>query len=238
MKKFLRYLALSGLVASSAACGSKGDGSVDDEMDTDGSGGTSSTDASGGTGGGAGGPVEAELQYGFDADLEGWDYNYSSSAPDSALIQPSEVDVSWNEEDGDPGGAFQAYIEYAEAGQYVGFGINLDPGIDLTGRIITADIMLVEGVGDAEDLMTNPAGAKLYAKAGETYVYNAGYFENVTVQAEWIRISFNLGDPGYEDAAAGTFDPTDIREIGVQFDTGGSTTTAQPGTWLLDNISW
>jgi len=252
MNKFLRYLALGSLVALSAACGSKGDGSADDEMDTDGSGGsdtggsggsdtggsggTSSTD--GGTGGGAGGPVAAELQYGFDEDLEGWDYNYSSSAPESALIQPSEVEVTWNEDDGDPGGAFQAYIEYAEAGQYVGFGINLSTGIDLTGRVITATIKLVDGVGDAEDLTTNPAGAKLYAKAGEAYVYNAGYFQNVEEHGVWLTISYDLSDPGYEDPSAGTFDATDIREIGVQFDTGGSTTTAQPGTWLLDNISW
>ena len=108
----------------------------------------------------------------------------------------------------------------------------------MTGRIITADIKLVDGVGDPDDLMTNPAGAKLYAKAGEAYVYNAGYFESITVQGEWITISYDLADPGYEDAAAGTFDPTDIREIGVQFDTSGTSTSAQPGTWLLDNVSW
>lgn len=256
-----RFLGLFALVLLTAACGSKGSGSADDS--TDGSGGTEAsggsggagtdasggsggtggeTDASGGTGGNgeAGAPGEAELQYGFDEGLEGWDYNYSSSADGVDLIDASDVEVEWNEEDGNPGGAFMATIPYADAGQYVGFGLDLtsDP-IDLSGRVMTADVMLVEGVGDDDDLMTNPAGAKLYAKStADLYIYAAGEFNNITEKGVWVNIEFVMDYPDYVDESNGIFDPSEILEIGVQFDTSGTSMSAQPGTWLIDNVSW
>ena len=254
MHMSLRFLAISGLVLLTAGCGSKGSGSPD-EMDTDsgsssttmgtasGTGGdttsTSSTETSG-TGGSAGGPIEAELQYGFDSGLEGWDYNYSSSASGVPLIDAAGVEVEWNEEDGNPGGAFMCTIPYEEAGQYVGFGIDLtQTPIDLSGHTMSADVMLVSGVGDDEDLLTNPAGAKLYAKSTQDlWIYAAGEFNNITERGVWVTIEFDMDYPDYVDETNGIFDPSEVLEIGVQFDTSGTSTTAQEGTWLIDNVSY
>lgn len=254
MHTSLRFLAISGLVLATQACGSKGKGSPDDMGSNDGSGGSSSTDTTGtsngtggeststetsGTGGSAGGPVEAELQYGFDEDLEGWDVLYASSEPDVDLITLSDVDVEWTEDEGNPGGALKTTVPYEEGGQYVGFGLDLTGmALDLTGHTITADIQLVSGAGDADDL-GNTAGAKIYVKTTEMlYVYASGNYENVLEHGTWYTLEFDLEYPDYVDTANGMFDPSDILEVGIQFDCLSTTSSAQEAVWLIDNVSW
>ena len=257
MHALLRYLPALSLVACSVACGDKGDDPAPDTSSSaggsessGGSGGTSTTTTSsnGGSGGSstsgggdasaAGGPGEPEVAYDMDDGLDGWIPQYTSSEEPDALIDVADLEISWNEEGGNPGGALQADIPYSEPSQWVGYGVSLSTPLDLEGRFIFADIMILAGVGEPEDLMNAPAGAKIYAKSGDTYVYAAGQYNNIDTIGEWRSIQFDLAFPDYVDEANGVFDPSDIREIGIQFDTNGETTTAQPGTWLVDNIGY
>src|SRR5690606_31030364 len=149
--------------------GSRRSGRSDTRAAPRNSGGSNGTGGTGATGGDAaasarsagspGAPVAAELQDGAQPRPAAWADQTRPSAEGVDLMDAPDVDVTWSEDDGNPGGALQATIQYESAGQYVGIGIDLtNSPLDLTGRVITAEIMLVEGVGDVEDLMTNPAG--------------------------------------------------------------------------------
>jgi hypothetical protein len=216
-------------------------------------GGATATGASGstsiaGTSGASTGTTPSQ-SYTFDMDLQGWKVQYTSSGPlpgdagTAPVIAPADVMISLNNTDGDPAtppGALQLNIPYSTASQYVGAGISLPVKVDLTGKIITANVKVVSGLGTALDLMSNGGGAKLYVKSGAGYVYAAGTYTSVTVTGVWIPLTFDLSDPSYIDMTndAGTFNPSDIREIGIQLDTGGMTTTAEPAVDLIDSVSY
>ena len=245
MHALLRYLPVLSLVVCSAACGDKGDDPAPDTSSSaggsGGAGGTSATTTltnGPSTTGGAGGPGTAAVVYGFDEGLDGWQAQYTSSEVEDALIDVDDLETSWNEGAGNPGGALQADIPYSAPSQWIGYGVSLSTPIDLSGLVVFADVMILAGVADPEDLMNAPAGAKLYAKSGEAYVYAAGQYNNIDTIGEWRTIQFDLAFPDYVDEANGVFDPSDIREVGIQFDTNGETTTAEPGTWLVDNFSY
>jgi len=208
-----------------------------------GAGGTAADDGTNGGEGGAPSEPESELAYGFDEDVQGWIVQYSSSGPEGDPVPPvplNDITVEWSEDEGNPDGALRAEIPYDSASQYVGFGVSLsqDEAIDLTGRIVYADVKIVSGVGDEDDLLTNPAGAKIYAKSGATYVYANGSYNNVDTIGEWITISFDIEYPQFVDEANGVFDPSDVLELGIQFDTGSTSTSATPGVVLIDNIRY
>ena len=256
MHASLRFVPIAALVVLAAACGDKGDSDPPGTDGNAGMGGTGGSDGSGGSGdtggtggsGGSGGTggageggsgIQPMLVYGFDEDLEGWSVIYTASQEGVDPVDPGDVELDWAEDEGNPGGALRAEIPFTDAGQYIGFGLDLtSEPLDLTGRTITAWVKIVSGVGDADDLMTNPAGAKIYAKSGEAYVYAAGTFNNITEIGEWLEIDFDLEYPDYVDEANGIFDPSEIREIGIQIDTGGTSMSAQPGVVLIDGISY
>jgi len=153
-----------------------------------------------------------------------------------------DADIHWehNADEGDPdAGAFQAAIPYDEPSQWVSFGVNF-ASVDMTGRTISARVQIASGLGDEADLVTAPAGLKVYAKSGMGYCYaNGDYFTQDTI-GEWTTIEFDLTQPpGYSDPnCAEPFDPSDIREIGIQFDTNSASTTAQEAVVLIDNVQY
>lgn len=240
----LRIFPVASLVLLVAACGSKGTGAPDDtDTGSGGTGGSGSGGTGSGTGGGAGAPVEPMLVYGFESGDENWDVTYVSSADDVDDVSETDIEVEWSQDAGMPAGALRVQIPYESHGQYVGIGIEVadaeTDGLDLSGkRRIEADVMIESGVGDPDDLATNPAGAKLYAKSGSSYVYANGSFTNVEAIGQWVRVRFEVDDPSFTDLENGVFDPGDIREFGVQLDTSGTSMSAQTGVWILDNISY
>jgi hypothetical protein len=137
-------------------------------------------------------------------------------------------------------------IPYSLASQYVSAGVDArpatmraetDPGPDLSGKTITAWVRIESGFGEAEELMTAPGNAKLYVKTGADYVYGSATVANLTAIGVWLQLTFEVDFPGYQ-AETGTYDPTDVREIGVQLDTNMASTTAAPAVVLIDTISY
>ena len=203
---------------------------------------------------GTGGATMKTKIYSFDADLEGWDFVFGSSgslpgdAGTATVIKKTDpgMAVKWVATGGDPAstpGAMEVDIPFTSAAQYVGVGINLGLAIasqaqlDLTGKTLTANVKLVSQAGDAADLMNNPDGAKLYAKSGMNYVYAAGPHLNATV-GMWTTLTLDFSAPSSQDNTNGTFDASDIREIGVQLETSGTTTTAMAAVVLVDAIAY
>jgi hypothetical protein len=110
--------------------------------------------------------------------------------------------------------------------------------IDNGGKLLSADVKIVSGVGSESDLWSNPEGAKIYAKSGTAYVYANGVYTNVDTIGEWVTLRFPVDDPDFADEANGVFDPSQILELGVQFDTSGTSKSATEGVVLVDNVRY
>jgi hypothetical protein len=212
-----------------------------------------STDTGGGagtampmdSGSGTGGQMFTKV-YGFDANSDagrqGWGITYTNAQAGSTAIPAADITISLNTTDGQPDvGSLQFDIPYSMPGQYVGIGVALTAPIDLTNKVLTARVKIVSGLESPADLMSLPPGAKIYVKSNPNYLYEAGVYTNLTALNVWTPISFDYQAPAYVDTSnpdAGAFDPADIREIGIQIDTGGMTTTATPAVVLIDTVAY
>jgi hypothetical protein len=270
MKAFLNYVGCGFVALSVLACGSKGsdDDEGSDTGGSGGSSGSSTGGSSSGgtatggtatggtatggtatggtaTGGGAG-KGTSELRNGFDTDTESWVVEYTSSGTliaggTAPLIDKSTVLLVHNADDGDPDpGTLEATIPYETEAQYVGIGVNYAAAVDMSNSVLTAHVRIKSGLGEATDLLTNPGGAKLYAKSGTGYCYAAGTYNNLTMIGTWMTIRFDMTrPPDYVDAnCAVAFDPSDVLEIGVQFDTGGTSMSATEAVVNIDSIAY
>lgn len=230
MKPLLRFLGTAAACVVIAACGSKGTRlpETDDEL---------------GAGGAPPVVVEpvGELRVGFDDDTAGWRLVDSNSDMGVGIdpVPSSDINVEWSKDGGNPGGALRCEVGYSDKSQWVSFGVDMTAmPEDLTGLVISAEVQILEGVGDDDDLKSAPAGAKLFAKSGSSYTYANGAIKDVGKKGVWQTIYFDLSEPSYIDDAKGVFNPAEIREIGIQFDSSSTSQTAQPGVWLIDNIRY
>lgn len=209
-----------------------------------GGGGGAAQDGSAGNAGsaGTGGGKPIIKSYTFDTGVETWAATYTSAASDKMTIATSAVRSSFNSGDGQPNpGSLQLDIPYASGGQYVAAGIVLAATpADITGRVVTARVKIVSGLETATDLMNSPAGAKIYVKSTMGYIYVSGAPANLTSTGIWTLISFDYSHPGYIDPNidAASFDPADIRELGIQIDSGGQAPAAQPAVVLIDTVAY
>ena len=261
MNAWLNYVGCGFVALSVLACGSKGS-DEDDDTETGGtsSGGTSSGGtSSGGTStggtstGGTGGtgtalPVMTTMDFSAATDvcpiptgvnMAGcWKLVDSNADLTTAAPLPAaDITFQHTTADGDPDdGAFEATIPYSEESQWVSFGINFDAA-DLSNRVISVRVKIAEG-------MTVPGGSKVYAKSGMGYCYANGDYANHGDAAhplgEWSTIQFNLlRPPAYRDPnCAEPFNPADIREIGVQFDSSPMAMDAETAVVLVDTVTF
>jgi hypothetical protein len=198
-----------------------------------------------GTGGAPGGTITQS--YTFDTTTQGWTTISSSTDPSDATLMAVDVTkivASWAGTDGDPSpGALQLAIPYSSKSQYVSIGINVGmadatkPKVDLTGKTLTAFVKIVSGLESTAELMSVPPGAQLYIKTGPGYDYENSTYTNITAVDTWVPLSFELDNPSFV-ADAGALDLSDVREIGVQINSSGTTTTAAPAVVLIDTVSY
>jgi hypothetical protein len=228
--------------SSGSSAGSKSTGGSDTGGSDSGNAGTGAT----GEGGAEPGPMVTK-SYTFDDDEEEFVVSDSSAAMDVEPVVKADILLSHNATEGEPdAGSLQMDIPYSTASQYVSAGVDARPanmraetdaGPDLSGKTLTAWVRIESGFGDEEELMTAPGNAKLYVKTGPTYVYASATVDNLTAIGVWLQLTFKVDEPGYM-ADTGTYDPTDVREIGVQIDTNSASTTAAPAVVLIDTISY
>src|SRR4029077_11844389 len=113
---------------------------------------------------------------------------------DSAVGQPSP-------------GSLKLAVTYSDYKQYVDPTINLS-SVDLTGKVIHAWVFLDSG--------DSSGGVQLHAGSGPTYTFAAGAWTTLDVGI-WTELTLDLTAAA---AVVSGFAPGDIRQIGVQFDTG------------------
>jgi len=252
MNAYVKFFGCGCIALAALGCGSKGEDSDDGNDETGGTSGTGATGGSGtggssgsATGGsGGGGPLPIKQTYDFAADVQGWILIDSSAATTSVAVPDADIMIAHTADDGNPDpGAFEATIPYTREGQYVTFGLAFQSD-DLTNRTITARVKVVSGLGDPTELMTTPGGSKIYAKSGMGYCYANGPYNNLGDMphpiGEWQTITYNLArPPDYTDPNCATpFDPADVREIGIQFDTSGTAPSAETAVVRIDTVTY
>jgi hypothetical protein len=234
------------VITTSVGCGDKGSGDGDEgtagttsQAGTHSSAGTNTASAgTSSSGSSSGGSASAAMPvYTFDTSEEGFIVQSSTAATDVDPVPKTDVMLSHNADDGSPDpGSLQLDIPFSTASQYVSAGVNLDPGIDLTGKKLKAMVKIVSGYGSEDDIMTAPGNAKLYVKTGPLYLYASASVANITSIGTWVAIEFDPEFPGYQ--AEGDYDIKDVKEIGIQLDTNSASTTAAPAVVLIDSISY
>jgi len=189
---------------------------------SDGSGGSS--DQGGGDQGGSGptgsggstaGDLTEVMSFTFDADLEGFEVGWAESGGSQDTALQDATTLTWDSANGNPDpGAMSSTSPFAGPENKAQLQITVS-STDLTDGTVTAWIRLESGLSTDE---ANPGGAKLFVKSGSGYVWASGPWANL-VEGEWTQLTLNTALPDYEDAG---FDPSQIVQLGVEFETGGA----------------
>lgn len=215
-----------------------------------GTAGTSAGGVSSGGGGGSGPAAEPLVAYDFAEDIEDWAFVYADPATliappppdgDAGVAPPAPEGVATAAHDpvGDPtanAGSVRLELPFSGPSQKISFEVTIamdDVGVNLAGRRISARISVLSGY--SADPM-NPPGLKLYAKTGPTSVYADSGYINILPGSDWQTFTWgNVSSAAYVDPA-GTHTPSDVRQIGIEFDTGGAGAYSA-ATVLLDTVA-
>jgi hypothetical protein len=226
---------VAGVVSSNAGCG-----------DSSSTGGAGST-GTGGGGGSGGGAFVARYSDTFDTDREMWtlstyvDANYfnwgAATDPDSGVGLDGGVapTLEWSSSTGDPTpGCLKVTVNFTGFKQYIDPQVNLATPQDFSGThgIVRARIRLASGSFPS-------GGIQFHVSSGTGWVYVSAPFINASslVAGQWITINL---DTSTVASTTGTFDPTQIVQIGIQFTTGdpyeGGTLTFGQAVFEIDTV--
>jgi len=144
--------------------------------------------------------------------------------------------MDWWEGSPQPG-SLRVEVPFFGARQSVRVAVAPTMPADLRGQTLVARVRLDAGLGaDVRSL----GGAKLFVKSGRGYVLAEGEWVNLRPGRGWVRLYLPIDHPpGWvqEPSDAGTFDPSDIRLVGVSFETGSDpSATWLPGVIRVDTI--
>jgi len=146
----------------------------------------------------------------FDTDSEGWLVDYAVPEALAASTQ-----IAFDPAAGLPTpGSLKATIPFTGALQEVDIAVPLAAPRNLTGKVLSARVVLDSGLGIGGE----PGGVKLFVKTGENYIYADAGWVNLEHLGSWVTMTFPIDrPPGWVQppSASGVYDPTDIRLIGV-----------------------
>jgi hypothetical protein len=221
-------------------------------------GGTSAggTSAGGSSAGGTGIGQTPLGTFDFAADIEGWVFVYAEpptliataatptgdAGVDAGPPAPPEGvatathDAAVGDPLGNPGSVL-LQLPFSGPAQKIEFEGNVDmggTGLNLAGRSISARVKVDAGL--TADPM-NPGGVKIYVKTGPTSLYADSAYINILPGGDWQTFTWaNVSNASYV-ATPGVHTPTDVRQIGLEFDTGGAGLYTA-ATIHLDSVSY
>jgi hypothetical protein len=185
-----------------------------------------------------GGALPPVVNYTFDADTQAFklnDYDNSERKNLAGPNSPTTPALTWDGAVGSPSpGSLQASVTFSDFKQYIDAALNLS-SVDLTGKVLHAWVKLDAGLF--------AGGVQLHAGAGPSYTYAASEFTTFAALDTWVELTLDLSAAQTAATAMGkSFPANDIRQIGVQFDTGdpyeGGTFSGPTDTLLhIDSIT-
>ena len=152
------------------------------------------------------------VNYTFDTTAQSFTLNNYDNQTRKNLAGPNSPTTPTLMLDGAVGsptpGSLALAVTFSDFTQYVDAALNLS-SVDLTGKVLHAWVKLDAGLF--------AGGVQLHAGAGPNYVYAASEYTTFAALDTWIELTLNLSAAQTANSA---FTPNDIRQLGVQFDTG------------------
>ena len=159
-----------------------------------------------------GGALPPAVNYTFDTTAQSFTLNNYDNQTRKNLAgpnSPTTPTLMWDGAVGSPTpGSLALAVTFSDFTQYVDAALNLS-SVDLTGKVLHAWVKLDAGLF--------AGGVQLHAGAGPNYVYAASEYTTFAALDTWIELTLNLSAAQTANSA---FTPNDIRQLGVQFDTG------------------
>jgi len=227
----------------SAGCGEKGSGTGDE---TGGAAGTSggsagSGGATGGNGGSGGTPAEEMVLFGFDTNVEGFQYEIYEPGPDANGTTYTNVGadstIDWDDGEGADGqpGRLRLEMPFSAPNELADIQVNY-PATDLqdwSGKTLRASVMVESGLSTDE---SNPSGAYIFVKTTSGYIWGRGLDGNLLPSAlgTWVKLAFVLDDPSQSNDG---FDASQVISLGIQFFTGGQATGVTESVVYVDQFT-
>jgi hypothetical protein len=166
----------------------------------------------------------------FASDSEDWRVGYS----DPTMLADSTA-LSFSASAGFPeAGALEVQVPFTGTDQRLAVEVPLGSSVDMRGLSVTASLALESGMSSDTE---NPSVVKVFAKSGANYLYASGPTADLQPGGGWMTITFDIDAPDYVDAS-GAFDPSDVREIGLELNTGPSTGAISTAVIHIDNVDY
>lgn len=171
-----------------------------------------------------------ELLFDFESDEQGW-VLYETS-PESLESKTLVVHDATNGRES--AGALKLYAPFEASDQKLETQVSFDKGRDMSGRILRARARLSSGLSRDSQ---NPGGIKLFVKTGANYSYAAGAFVALTEGFGWVEFVIDMDEPELV-FESDEYDPTQVRQVGIELRTFEQTQQALPATVYVDSISF
>jgi hypothetical protein len=216
-------------VGSTGGAGAGGDTSVTD------TGGTTSASTSNNGTGGTSSAGSIIVINSFDSLIQEQEFLPSTYVPTDCSVNVgvpkdsgASLDVGWSgstdiNADATKPGSMKVTATFTNWDQYFAVETiaptdSLGNPIDLTNKLVTADIRIASGVSPNPSY---PYGAQIYVKTGGDYVWGASKWTNVMATGTWIRLALDTTNP--DGVPAGKiFEPNNARQLGIVLNTGGA----------------
>lgn len=165
--------------------------------------------------------------YAFDGNLQGWQL-YATS-PERLF---SGTRVAHDAQNGDQTpGVLEIGAPFDAPNQKVEVQVTFDP-VNLTGRTLHARVRLGSGLGGDAN---HPGGIKLFAKSGDDYAYASGAWTLLPPGGGWLDVTLDCDDP---ILVPEEFDPSTVRQVGVELRTFDDTTQVSPAVVYVDSLGY
>jgi hypothetical protein len=184
--------------------------------------------------GSLGGTLAPLVNHTFDTTVQSYalsNYDNTSRKNLGGPNSPTTPTLMHDSAVGDPSpGSLVVTASYTDYKQYVDPVVNLS-SLDLTGKVISSRVRLDSG--------SFTGGVQLHAGSGPSYCYAASDWMTLTPGPVWTTLSLYLATV---TGSGCTFTASDIRQIGVQFDTGdapegGTFSGPVDATFHIDTIT-
>jgi hypothetical protein len=181
-----------------------------------------------------GGALPPAVNYTFDTNTQAFTLNNYDNASRKNLGGPNSPTtpvLAWDAAAGSPTpGSLGLTVTFSDFKQYIDPAVNLS-SVDLTGKVLHAWVKLDSGFFTG--------GVQLHAGAGPSYVFASGAYTTFAALDTWIELTLDLTKA---QTMVSGFVANDIRQIGVQFDTGdpyegGAFTTPVDSVFHIDSIT-
>jgi hypothetical protein len=229
MEAWVRYVGVAIFALQSLACSDKGDSEPSGGSGATGSGGTGS---GGSGGGGTGNTAPPVAEYNFGADLEGWAVLEGDGASVPDTLQTDTMAEHSGDEGNPDAGSIKVTVPFTGAEQQVSIALNVPDGEtwDYTGKKLSFKVMLESGL--TEDTM-NPGGVRAFAKGGPDWTWAAGTWTNAGAEevGSWLTPTIDFTNPSESNEG---YLATDVRQIGLQINTGGTGETYTTAVVYID----